>query len=48
MEVTGNKYFFGAKAKFVSIQSNVNSISRLIFGNPLAYQSLEICFDKYE
>ena len=38
--------FFGAKARFISIQSNVNSISRLIFGNPLACQSLEICFNK--
>ena len=27
--------FFGAKAEFFSIQSNVNSTSRLIFGNPL-------------
>ena len=26
----GSKYFFGAKAKFFSIQSNVNSKSRLI------------------
>ena len=31
LEVTGNKYFFGAKAKFFSIQSNVNSKSRLNF-----------------
>ena len=46
LEVTGNKYFFGAKAKFFSIQSNVNSKSRLIFGNPLTCQSLEICFNK--
>ena len=27
--------FFGAKAKFFGIQSNVNSTSRSIFGNPL-------------
>ena len=46
MEVTRNKYFFGAKAKFFSIQSNVNSKSRLNFGNPLTCQSLEICFNK--
>ena len=46
LEVTGNKYVFGAKAKFFSIQSNENSTSRLIFGNPLACQSLEICFNK--
>ena len=46
LEVTGNKYFFGAKAKFFNIQSNLNSTSRLIFGNPLACQSLEICFNK--
>ena len=46
LEVTGNKYFFGAKAKFFSIQSNVNSKSRLIFGNPLTCQCLEICFNK--
>ena len=46
MEVTGNKYFFGAKAKFFSIESNVNSKSRLNFGNPLTCQSLEICFNK--
>ena len=38
--------FFGAKAKFFSIQSNVNSTSRLIFGDPLTCQSLEICFNK--
>ena len=46
LEVTGNKYPFGAKAKFFSIQSNVNSASRLIFVNPLACQSLEICLNK--
>ena len=46
LEVTGNKYFFGAKAKYFSIQSNVNSKSPLIFGNPLTCQSLEICFNK--
>ena len=38
--------FFGAKVKFFRIQSNVNSASRLIFGNPLACQSLEICFNE--
>ena len=38
LEVTGNKYFFGAKAKFFGIQSNVNSTSRLIFGNLLTCQ----------
>ena len=41
LEVTGNKYLFGAKAKFFGIQSNVNSTSRLIFGNPLTCQSLK-------
>ena len=46
LEVTGNKYLFGAKGKFFSIQSNVNSTSRLIFGNLLTCQSLEICFNK--
>ena len=45
LEVTGNKYLFGAKAKFFGTQSNVNSTSRLIFGNPLTCQSLEICFN---
>ena len=39
MEVTGNIDFFGAKAKFFRIQSNVNSTSRLIFGNPLALEA---------
>ena len=46
LEVTGNKYLFGAKANFFGIQSNENSTSRLIFGNPLTCQSLEICFNK--
>ena len=38
--------FFGAKAKFFSMQSNVSSTSRSIFGNPLTCQSLEFCFNK--
>ena len=46
LEVTGNKYVFGTKAKFFSIQSNENSTWRLIFGIPLTCQSLEICFNK--
>ena len=46
LEVTGNKYLFEAKAKFFSIKSNVNSTSRLILGNPLKSQSLEICFNR--
>ena len=38
--------FFWTKAKLFNTQSNVNSTSRLIFGNPLSCQSLEICFNK--
>ena len=33
LKVTGNKYFFGAKAKFFSIQSNVDSTSHLKGGD---------------
>ena len=46
LEVTGNKYLFGAKAKFFGIRSNVHSTSRLISGNTLTCQSLEICFNR--